>query len=169
MRTGFVALLPAIVFLAIMGSTYNLVTAPPKVDEMAWLVEMGAGFETEEYKSEDGGGLEEPPGAEEVASEPAPTAAPAAAAPAAEAAAVAEPVPAPTWYWVTLGVTAVLLLAFYAIFNWARLEVFKMLLGSFFPLAVLILAVLGSIVFGLATPTEAAAVGGIGGAVLAAA
>ena len=44
-----------------------------------------------------------------------------------------------------------------------------MLLASFFPLAVLILAVLGSIVFGLATPTEAAAVGAFGGFVLAAA
>jgi TRAP-type mannitol/chloroaromatic compound transport system permease large subunit len=42
-----------------------------------------------------------------------------------------------------------------------------MLLGSFFPLAVLILMVLGSIVFGLSTPTEAAAVGAFGGAVLA--
>ena len=39
-----------------------------------------------------------------------------------------------------------------------------MLLASFFPLALLILAVLGSIVFGLATPTEAAAVGAFGGA-----
>ena len=36
-----------------------------------------------------------------------------------------------------------------------------MLLTSFFPLALMILAVLGSIVFGLATPSEAAAVGGI--------
>lgn len=44
-----------------------------------------------------------------------------------------------------------------------------MLLGSFFPLLVLILAVLGSIVFGLATPTEAAAMGAFGGFVLAAA
>jgi TRAP-type mannitol/chloroaromatic compound transport system permease large subunit len=44
-----------------------------------------------------------------------------------------------------------------------------MLLGSFFPLAILILAVLGSIVFGLATPTEAAAVGSAGGILLAAA
>ena len=44
-----------------------------------------------------------------------------------------------------------------------------MLLGSFFPLAMLILAVLGSIVFGLATPTEAAAVGSLGGLLLAAA
>ena len=44
-----------------------------------------------------------------------------------------------------------------------------MLLASFFPLALLILAVLGSIVFGLATPTEAAAVGAFGGFMLAAA
>jgi TRAP-type mannitol/chloroaromatic compound transport system permease large subunit len=43
-----------------------------------------------------------------------------------------------------------------------------MLLVSFFPLVVLILAVLGSIVFGLATPTEAAAVGAFGGYLLAA-
>jgi TRAP-type mannitol/chloroaromatic compound transport system permease large subunit len=48
-----------------------------------------------------------------------------------------------------------------------RLEIFKMLLASFFPLLVLILAVLGSIVFGLATPTEAAAVGALGGFLLA--
>jgi TRAP-type mannitol/chloroaromatic compound transport system permease large subunit len=48
-----------------------------------------------------------------------------------------------------------------------RLEVFKMLLTSFFPLALMILAVLGSIVFGLATPTEAAAVGALGGCILA--
>ena len=53
--------------------------------------------------------------------------------------------------------------------NWQRLEIFKMLLTSFFPLAMLILAVLGSIVFGLATPAEAAAVGGFGGFLLAAA
>jgi tripartite ATP-independent transporter DctM subunit len=47
------------------------------------------------------------------------------------------------------------------------LEVVKMLLTSFFPLAALILAVLGSIVFGLATPTEAAAIGSLGGLLLA--
>jgi tripartite ATP-independent transporter DctM subunit len=44
-----------------------------------------------------------------------------------------------------------------------------MLLGSFFPLALMILAVLGSIVFGFATPTEAAALGSAGGLILAAA
>ncbi|MAN56767.1 MAG: TRAP transporter large permease [Paracoccus sp. (in: a-proteobacteria)] len=42
-----------------------------------------------------------------------------------------------------------------------------MLITSFFPLAFLILAVLGSILFGLATPTEAAAIGALGGMVLA--
>ena len=42
-----------------------------------------------------------------------------------------------------------------------------MVLTSFFPLAVLILAVLGSILFGLATPTEAASIGALGGLVLA--
>ena len=53
----------------------------------------------------------------------------------------------------------VILAAIYGLLTWERLEVFKILLTSFFPLALLILAVLGSIVFGLATPTEAAAVG----------
>ena len=62
---------------------------------------------------------------------------------------------------------SVLIAVIYALWNWQRLEVFKMLLSSFFPLALLILAVLGSIVFGLATPSEAAAVGGFGGFVLA--
>jgi tripartite ATP-independent transporter DctM subunit len=42
------------------------------------------------------------------------------------------------------------------------------LLTSFVPLAILILAVLGAIFFGLATPTEAAAVGALGAVVLAA-
>ena len=43
-----------------------------------------------------------------------------------------------------------------------------LLLQAFVPLAVLILSVLGSILFGLATPTEAAAVGAMGAMVLAA-
>ncbi len=48
-------------------------------------------------------------------------------------------------------------------------EVMKLLLKSFFPLAILIMCVLGAILMGLATPTEAAAVGALGGIVLAAA
>ncbi len=47
--------------------------------------------------------------------------------------------------------------------------VILMLVTAFVPLAVLILSVLGSILFGLATPTEAAAVGALGGILLAAA
>jgi tripartite ATP-independent transporter DctM subunit len=46
-------------------------------------------------------------------------------------------------------------------------QVFKKLLTSFFPLMLLIVAVLGSIIFGLATPTEAAGVGALGGILLA--
>jgi tripartite ATP-independent transporter DctM subunit len=49
------------------------------------------------------------------------------------------------------------------------LEVVAMLFKSFVPLALLILSVLGAIMFGIATPTEAAAVGAAGAAILAAA
>jgi len=49
---------------------------------------------------------------------------------------------------------------------WSRVMV--MMVTSFFPLAVLIMAVLGAILFGLATPSEAAAVGAMGALVLAA-
>jgi tripartite ATP-independent transporter DctM subunit len=76
---------------------------------------------------------------------------------------------APTAFWVGLASCAVALAIFYAYFSFVRLEIFKMLLGSFFPLALMILAVLGTIVFGLATPTEAAAMGSLGGLLLAAA
>ena len=48
-------------------------------------------------------------------------------------------------------------------------QVVMMLAKSFLPLAVLILSVLGAILAGIATPTEAAAVGAFGAAVLAAA
>jgi tripartite ATP-independent transporter DctM subunit len=46
-------------------------------------------------------------------------------------------------------------------------EVLVMLFKSFVPLTLLILSVLGAIMFGIATPTEAAAVGAFGAAVLA--
>ena len=45
-------------------------------------------------------------------------------------------------------------------------QIIVQLLTSFFPLAFLILAVLGAILFGLATPSEAAAVGALGGLAL---
>ncbi len=46
-------------------------------------------------------------------------------------------------------------------------RVMWMLVTSFFPLAFLILSVLGAILFGLATPSEAAAIGALGGLLLA--
>lgn len=116
-----------------------------------------------------------PPGAEAGTTEPPndSLALPPGAGPATQAAAGIEPAattqPASQGYWIGLGVGALALAVFYGILSYARLEVFKMLLSSFFPLLVLITAVLGSIVFGLATPTEAAAVGALGGFLLAAA
>ncbi len=48
---------------------------------------------------------------------------------------------------------------------WAK--VVLLLLQAFFPLAVLIMSVLGAILFGLATPSEAAAIGALGAMLLA--
>ena len=51
--------------------------------------------------------------------------------------------------------------------HYTVLESVLLVLKAFVPLAALILAVLGSILFGLATPSEAAAMGALGGIVLA--
>jgi len=51
--------------------------------------------------------------------------------------------------------------------DYSFLESFMLVLKAFVPLAALILAVLGSILFGLATPSEAAAMGALGGIILA--
>ena len=183
-----IALLPALAVAAIMGTIYFKVTAPLPVEAVAGLVSMGGDLAdstgaTEEAPSVSGlaepeaGGLQEPPGVAEVAkadaapsAEPLKAESPAAATAAAEAPAdKAERQPAPVSFWIGLASCAVALALFYAYFSFVRLEIFKMLLGSFFPLALMILAVLGTIVFGLATPTEAAAMGSMGGLLLAAA
>jgi len=185
-----IALLPALAVAAIMGAIYFKVTAPLPVESVEGVVAMGGelsdstGAAEEENVSglsePEADGLQTPPGASEVAKAdaataaepvkadaPAPTAAVAAAAelPAAQA----ERQEAPLSFWIGLASCAVALAIFYAYFSFVRLEIFKMLLGSFFPLAIMILAVLGTIVFGLATPTEAAAMGSLGGLLLAAA
>ena len=173
----FVALLPALAFAAVMGLSYRIVTAPdaPRTE----LVEMGAQQEFDSAASVEEGGLQEPPAEGELAEPPVEgEAAPlpaagatpvAAAADVAIPAAAPEPVakPASRAYWITFALVAAALAIFYVFFSVARLEIFKMLLGSLFPLVILILAVLGSIVFGLATPTEAAAMGAFGGLILA--
>lgn len=103
--------------------------------------------------------VREPPGAQGVKEPP--------GAGSGNTAAPAEPRDAPRGFWISFGIGAAALAVFYALLSFARLEIFKMLLTSFFPLMILIMAVLGSIVFGLATPTEAAAVGALGGFLLA--
>ncbi|WP_423192638.1 TRAP transporter large permease [Cupriavidus sp. H18C2] len=178
MRQLGVVLMPAFVVAVAMSLMYAAVTAPRAVEASGGLVEMGAATEAAPQSFDD---LQAPPAdsdapaplnADPATVTPKPATAqdvaPATALPAAPAA-DAPSRPAPAWFWITLAVVAAALALFYWFFNFARLEIFKLLLSSFFPLAVMILAVLGSIVFGLATPTEAAAVGSLGGAVLAAA
>jgi len=186
LRQLLIVLLPAAVWFGAMGLVYKSVTKPPEQLDLSGLQEMGsgAGAEAEEGAEEKAEGISEPPsedgdkaqgvkeppaeGAKEPPGAEKPAAAESVAAPP-EPATAAEPQPAPMSYWIVLAAGTAAVLFFYWIFDFARLEIFKMLLGSFFPLAVLILAVLGSIVFGLATPTEAAAVGSLGGILLAAA
>jgi len=171
-----VVLMPLILFAFVALWSYAGVTTVPPVEDTATLQSMGDG-DAEEAAEEQEGGLALPPGAEDDKEEAAPPAAAAApvavqaetAAPAAVAAAAATSKPAPAGYWIGVGVGALAMLVYYGLLSFTRLEVFKMLLTSFFPLLVLILAVLGSIVMGLATPTEAAAVGALGGFLLAAA
>ncbi len=178
-----IALLPALAAAALMGSIYLAVTAPTVVDTTG-LQEMGAVATTDIVdETEAGGGLQEPEGglqeppaegaqeapvaAEAVPESPQPPAETAAPPQAAEAPAPIERHPAPMGYWIALGICLAALAVFYAIFTFVRLEIFKMLLTSFFPLALLIVGVLGSIIAGLATPTEAAAMGSFGGLFLA--
>jgi TRAP-type mannitol/chloroaromatic compound transport system permease large subunit len=175
----FITLLPLLVIGGLLLTMYRSSTAPVVVDTYAGLQQMGGLESTAESSPDSSGliGLQEPdaeveakeeaqelspPPAEESKPEPAAEPAAAAATPAAEA----QRVPAPTWFWIVFAIGALSALIIYWLWTWERLEVFKMLLTSFFPLALLILAVLGSIVFGLATPAEAAAVGAFGGFLL---
>jgi TRAP-type mannitol/chloroaromatic compound transport system permease large subunit len=188
-----VALLPAVLVLAPVGVIYANVTSPVVKLDFSGLQEMGGGFGASGVQEPPGVGIQEPPAegvqeppAEGVQEPPAPGAQeppaegvqepPGAAAPATPGAAVAGegeqgPVrrPAPAWFWIVLGAGVLGLALHYSIFTFERLQIFKMLLTSFFPLSALILAVLGTIIFGWATPTEAAAMGAAGGILLAAA
>lgn len=165
------ALVPALAVVLFIGFSYTTVTKPDPVQDTA-LLQMGFdSFDEDSFLY--GGGLEEPPGLAEPLG-----AAPAAAEEAAgtEAETVEEAAeeattnprnPAPFSFWLFSGIGILLTLGFYAIFTMQRFELFKQMIGSFFPLTILILAVLGSIVFGFATPAEAAAMGAFGGLVLA--
>ena len=190
------SLLPALAIVATLSVMWHYTTLPDEIASTEGLVEMGGVSNTTDTQKETGGlqepskemGVQEPPKEVGDAAQQAQDAAAALAAAkvaAAETAAAKEAatkaankaaqakadaparLPIPPWLWITIAVTSIVTICFYCIFSVARLEIFKMLLGSFFPLAVLILAVLGTIVFGWATPTEAAAIGSLGGVLLA--
>jgi TRAP-type mannitol/chloroaromatic compound transport system permease large subunit len=194
----FVALLPLLVFAVIGVMSYRAATSVDAAPVESGLQQIGGETSPEpsegglqeppaEADEPDQGGLAEPPSDDDTLAEPPSSASSeadgAAQEPAAEGVAeppgavseampqgeVATSKPASLGYWIGLGVGALALLVYYALLSFSRLEIFKMLLASFFPLLIMILAVLGSIVFGLATPTEAAAVGALGGFILAAA
>jgi TRAP-type mannitol/chloroaromatic compound transport system permease large subunit len=161
---------------------YRSATAPAVDASVAGLIEAGGEFAAAATSQEQDAGIigqappeeEKPEGARDPAAEAPkePVATPMAESAPAQVAASAAPkerLPVPTWFWVVLAIGLAAIGIIYRLWNWERLEVFKLLLKSFFPLALLILAVLGSIVFGLATPAEAAAVGAFGGFLLAAA
>lgn len=181
-QLGIVAL-PAVVYALLALGSYKAVTTV-EAEARYDIEEIGASRSSSSGASSSGlqeppaeGGLQEPPGEEPaagaVAEPPGAEAPPAAPAPAAETAqtapAGATTKPPPTWWVATFSVLGALTALFYLFLSFARLEIFKMLLASFFPLVLLILSVLGSIVLGLATPTEAAAMGALGGMLLAAA
>jgi TRAP-type mannitol/chloroaromatic compound transport system permease large subunit len=136
----FIALLPFLATALLMGSLYLLATeAEEAIPEGAQVMGFAAMQQATEQE------------AEEELFEPG----------------VRKPIPG--WWWITLSIFAGLLAIVYAVLTFVRLEIFKMLLTSFFPLALIILGVLGTIIVGLATPAEAAAMGAFGGLVLAAA
>jgi TRAP-type mannitol/chloroaromatic compound transport system permease large subunit len=190
-----VSLVPALAIVALLGVTYRSATAPEVEASTAGLIQAGGEFAAEATSQEQDTGLigqsspeeekagsvREPavggaselsplPGAAAAKSQETPVTAEAVEGkPVAAAAATQDRVPAPIWFWIVLAIGAAAIWLIYWLWSWERLEVFKMLLISFFPLALLILAVLGSIVFGLATPAEAAAVGAFGGFLMAAA
>jgi TRAP-type mannitol/chloroaromatic compound transport system permease large subunit len=178
-----VTLLPALAIAGLLFATYRAATAPVVEASVAGLIEAGGEFAAAASSQEESAGLigapseseesEEAPQElggppEEEAEKPAASEAPASDIPQKPAAKSAERVAPPTWFYVALAIGILAIALIYWMWNWERLEVFKLLLTSFFPLAILIIAVLGSIVFGLATPAEAAAVGAFGGFVLAA-
>ncbi len=167
-RNVVLVMLPLLVTVLLSLVIYRVVTTPEVVYDIPAELSLSNNTSTDS-----GGGLAEPPS--ESAPEPLGSAKLAPAAPAAPAAdAVAKEPPkqldrlsAPTGFWIYVAVAALILVIFYVTLTWARLEVFRLLAQSFFPLVILIAAVLGSIGFGLATPSEAAAMGALGGALLA--
>jgi TRAP-type mannitol/chloroaromatic compound transport system permease large subunit len=170
---------PLVFFAVVMTAMYGSATKPVEVFSSSvemvsdgGMISLESAEESDEPEAE---GVSLPPGADEENKSVTAKAAPDSAGlsstgmselPSGDAVAT-ERAPVPMWYWITLSIGLLIGAFFYYTLTLKRLEIFKMLLGSFVPLAVLILIVLGAIVFGLATPTEAAALGSFGGFILA--
>jgi TRAP-type mannitol/chloroaromatic compound transport system permease large subunit len=141
------ALFPAVMLGIVVLLTHQMLGAPSEAGVSGGPAPLG--FSGEQLTALGAEGLAEPPGAGTPPE--------------------GEGEDGPPWAWRVLAIGALLLAVGYWLLTFERLEILKMLLASFFPLALMIAAVLGSIVFGLATPAEAAAAGALGGFVLTAA
>ena len=183
LRQLSVVVLPSLIFLIIAVSSFRAVTTVDAVP--VYDIQPIGSFSYAPSTDEDSGGLQAPPmdsGSAQATSSDGLQAPPGTPPAADEQASASEANPtdaptakaettttraAPTWWWVCFAILGALVSLFYLFLSFARLEIFKMLLSSFFPLMILIISVLGSIVMGLATPTEAAAMGALGGFILA--
>jgi len=168
-RNALAVMLPLLIAVFLSLVIYRVATEPKVVYDIPAELQLSSNqFGSGSGLAEPPSGLAEPPSSDAPAST---NAAPSKVSTQAESnpkeSSDVKRLPAPDGYWIYLGITALIILVFYVTLTWGRLEVFKMLMGSFFPLSVLIGAVLGSIGFGLATPSEAAAMGALGGALLA--
>jgi len=157
LRNLGMAAIPLVIFAVLTLGVHRAVTAPEPVYDIPAELLLGS---SSSYSS----GLAEPPGSDSSSRASTESAT---SGTSELGISYGERPDAPTGYWIFFGVCVAVLLLLYAALSWVRMEVFKMLLGSFFPLAFMIGAVLGSIAFGLATPSEAAAMGAAGGMLLA--
>ncbi len=71
------------------------------------------------------------------------------------------------WYWGLAGLSALLLLVYYARMDGEQLEILRELIASVVPLGVLTVVVLAVILFGITTASESAAIGALGAMYLA--
>jgi TRAP-type mannitol/chloroaromatic compound transport system permease large subunit len=179
----FVTLIPALFIFGGLGVAYESATAPVFEASSTGLVELGGEVVTESNPQErDSGLIGQPPAGDELKEPPtegakqSPPVSGAEETKSPESArqgsgaepAGAERLPVPSWFWIMFAIGVIATALLYWLWTWERLQIFKMLLTSFFPLALLVLAVLGSIVFGLSTPAEGAALGAFGGLILTA-
>ena len=85
-------------------------------------------------------------------------------------AAPAEAGPAPqfyTYFWITVGLTALLLIWYYWSLQAEQFELLKLLISSVMPLGILTIVVLAVILFGITTATESAGIGAAGAFLMA--